>query len=376
MSIYYSKPYISSIDHKKVLHAVKTGWGKRCYDYIKIFEKKFSNYIGSKYCHSTSSCTGAIHIALKAIGIKKGDEVILPDINWIAVAAAVVSAGGKPVFCDINKDSWCLDVQSIKKRINKKTKAVIALHLYGNTCDIIKIKEFCKKKKIFLIEDAAEALGSKVKGKFAGTFGDIGVFSFHGAKPITTGEGGMIITNNKKIYNQAILINNHGRHKKEKKQFWPEILGLKYNISNIQAALGCAQLSKLNKIIKLKRQLFFNYKKLFKDYPVKLNIETKGTINSFWMTTVIFNKGTINLKKRDNLIKHLKTKKIDTRVFFWPLSMLKPFKPNLYKKKNVISYDLYYRGINLPSYPELTFSKQKKVVNLIIKYLKLKKNVQ
>ena len=373
MKIYYSKPSITKIEIKHVNSAVKNGWGDKCYDYINLFEEKFKSFINTKYAIATSSCTGALHLSLMALNIKEGDEVIIPEINWIAVSSSIMCVGAKPILVDIEKDSWCIDPISLEKNITDKTKAVIVVHLYGNLCNMKEIQKICKNKKIRLIEDTAEALGSKIGDKYAGTFGDIGVFSFHGAKTMTTGEGGMIITKNRIIYDKIRSLNNHGRTNREKKQFWASFIGLKYKISNLQAALGYAQLLRLPKILKLKRKIFENYKKLFFSYDVNMNIEEKNTINSYWMPTLIFNKEDLNLKKRNLLINYLKRKNIDIRIFFWPLSKMNFYENK--KKINKVSYDLYFRGINLPSYPDLKFNQQKKVASHIIKFLGLKKNV-
>ena len=374
MKIYYSKPSITKTEIRHVMKAAKYGWGDKCYDYINLFERKFQSFINTRYSIATSSCTGALHLSLLALGIKDGDEVIIPEINWVAVSSSIECVRAKPVIVDIEKDSWCIDPISLKKNITSKTKAVIAVHLYGNLCNINQIKKICKENKIKLIEDAAEALGSKIKKKYAGTFGDIGVFSFHGAKTMTTGEGGMIVTRNRKLYEKIKALNNHGRTGKEKMQFLTSFIGLKYKISNIQAALGYAQLLRLKKILKAKRKIFYNYKKLFSGYDISMNIEKKTTTNSYWMPTVIFNKKDLNINRRNSLIKFLKNKDIDIRVFFWPLSIMSYYKSQ--KLRNKISYDLFYRGINLPSYVDLKLNEQKKIVSHIINFLKLKKNAQ
>lgn len=373
MKIYYSKPSISKTEIRHVMKAAKYGWGDKCYDYINLFEKKFQSFINTRYAIATSSCTGALHLSLLALDIKDGDEVIIPEINWVAVSSSIECVRAKPVIVDIEKDSWCIDPISLKKNITSKTKAVIAVHLYGNLCNINQIKKICKDNNIKLIEDAAEALGSKIKKKYAGTFGDIGVFSFHGAKTMTTGEGGMIVTRNKKLYEKIKALNNHGRTGKEKMQFLTSFIGLKYKISNIQAALGYAQLLRLKKILKVKRKIFYNYKKLFSGYDISMNIEKKTTTNSYWMPTVIFNKKDLDINRRNSLIRFLKNKDIDIRVFFWPLSIMSYYKSQ--KLRNKISYDLFYRGINLPSYVDLKLHEQKKIVYYIINFLNLKKNV-
>jgi len=165
MKIYYSKPSITKTEIRHVMKAAKYGWGDKCYDYINLFERKFQSFINTRYSIATSSCTGALHLSLLALGIKDGDEVIIPEINWVAVSSSIECVRAKPVIVDIEKDSWCIDPISLKKNITSKTKAVIAVHLYGNLCNINQIKKICKENKIKLIEGAAEALGSKIKKK-------------------------------------------------------------------------------------------------------------------------------------------------------------------------------------------------------------------
>ena len=257
----FAKASVSSDDIKTVNDAVRYGWGKRCNDYIYKFENSFSKYINKKYAIATSSCTGALHLALRSINIKSGDEVIVPEITWIGSVAPIIYEKAKPVFVDVSKDDWCIDVNKLEKKISRKTKAIIAVHLYGNIANIKELKRISKKYKLILIEDTAEALGSQINGKLAGSFGDISVFSFHGTKTLTTGEGGMLLTDNKKIYEKAIIQSNHGRKASKHTIFWMDQIGLKYKMSNLQAALGYSQLTRINTIIKKKINIFKFYKK-------------------------------------------------------------------------------------------------------------------
>ena len=195
----YTLPSITDIEIDYVDHAVRTGWGSNCYDYIYRFESEFKNHLGVDYAIATSSCTGALHMGLFALGINEGDEVILADTNWIATVAPIIHLGAKPVFVDICKDTWCIDPMLIEMAVTKNTKAIIAVHLYGNLCDMDKLLEIGEKYNIPIIEDAAEALGSVYKGKQAGSIGAFGAFSFHGTKTITTGEGGIFVTNNQNL---------------------------------------------------------------------------------------------------------------------------------------------------------------------------------
>lgn len=361
--IHYTKPSITDLEVSYATDAAKNGWGEKCYDYIYKFENSFKEHLKVDYAIATSSCTGAMHMGLSALGIKQDDEVILADINWIASAAPITYLGAKPVFVDILPDTWCIDPSKIEAAITPKTKAIIAVHLYGNLCDIDEIMKIAKKHNLFVIEDSAEAIGSIYKGKKAGSIGDFGVFSFHGTKTITTGEGGMFITNNPELYEKVNILNSHGRNQKNPKQFWAETIGFKYKISNIQAAIGFAQMERIDELIKRKREIFFEYhKQLSQIDGLKLNPipKEKNTQYGYWMPTVIFDKK-LNFD-REKFLKIFKNKNIDGRVFFYPLSSLPMFEE---KKENIVSYDISERGINLPSYHEISFSSIRNIANLI-----------
>ena len=278
--ILYSKPSINKLEKKFVNDAIKNGWGEKCYDYIYKFQDSYKKYLNVKYAIATSSCTGSIHVALKAIGVKSGDEVIVPDATWVASVAPVTYLGAKPVFVDVIESSWCINPKEIEKAITKKTKAIIAVHLYGNMCDMDKIMKIARKYKLHVIEDSAEAIGSEYKGKKAGSIGDFGTFSFHGTKTITTGEGGMLVTNNKKLFETASVLLEHGRDPKIKKLFWAEKIGFKYKMSNLQAALGYAQMKRVNKLVKKKIDIFKKYEKKFSKLDIiKLNSKEKKIKN-------------------------------------------------------------------------------------------------
>ena len=237
----YTKPSITDLEVQYATDAAANGWGEHCYDYIVRFEEAFKAHLGVKYAIATSSCTGALHMGMHALGIGPGDEVIMADTNWIATAAPIVHLGATPVFVDILPDSWCLDPEQVEAAITPKTKAIVAVHLYGNLCEMDALLAIGKRHGIPVIEDAAEAVGSVYHGKRAGSMGRFGAFSFHGTKTITTGEGGMFVTNDAELYEQVLTLSNHGRAREQSKQFWPDMVGFKYKMSNIQAAFGCAQ---------------------------------------------------------------------------------------------------------------------------------------
>lgn len=361
-----NKPSITELEISYVNDAITNGWGEKCYDYIHRFEKDFSKYQGTKHALATSSCTGAIHLALMALGVKQDDEVIIPEITWIASAEPILYIGAKPVFVDILEDTWCLDPQKVEEAITPKTKAIIVVHIYGNLCNMNEIMAIAKKYNLVVLEDAAEALGSEYYGKKAGSIADVGVFSFHGTKTMTTGEGGILVTNNEAVYEKAKILNDHGRNAKdpENKMFWMRNYGYKYKISNLQAALGCAQVSRIEELVNKKREIFNWYKELLKDIPCQLNPEYENTKNSYWLPTVVFDKS-LNFD-RNAFFEICKENGIDSRPFFFPLSSLPMFEDI---KGNIVSYDIFERGINLPSYHDLEKSDASKIVTLLIEFL-------
>ena len=344
--ILYTKPSITDLEINYALDAAKNGWGEKCYEYIKLFENAFKDHLSVKYALATSSCTGALHMGLHALNIGIGDEVILANTNWVASAAPIVHLGATPIFVDILKDTWCLDPNQVEKAITKNTKAIIAVHLYGNLCDMDRLIKISNKYDIPLVEDAAEAIGSKYKGKAAGSIGSFGTFSFHGTKTITTGEGGMFVTNNENLFNKVLTLSNHGRSQNEKKQFWIEQVGFKYKMSNIEAAIGFGQISRVKKLIKMKRDIFEKYYSLLKDYPLIMNPEFTNTINGYWMPTFVAEQNS-NFN-RDLCINKLKKIGADARVFFWPLSQQIPQGKKAFDTE-YISEKINLRALNLPS---------------------------
>ena len=365
MKISYTKPSINEDDVEFVLDAAKNGWGSNCYGYIEEFEKNFAEHLNVSHSIATSSCTGAIQLGIKALGLERGDEVIMADTNWIATVSPFFHMGIKPIFVDINPLTWCIDESKIEKKITSKTKAIVATHLYGNMCEMDSLQNIAKKNGLFLIEDSAEAIGSSYHGKIAGSIGDFGCFSFHGTKTLTTGEGGMFVTKDQDLYEKALTLSNHGRSRKQVKQFWADEVGFKFKMSNIQAALGCSQLKRINELVEKKQFILNEYKKRFLSHTaISMNPEIEGITNGAWMPTIVISdKKKIDIYK---IIEKLNFKGIDARVFFYPLSSLSMFESN---KKNLNSYSISKRALNLPSYHDMTISEIDFVYNNTIEIL-------
>jgi perosamine synthetase len=357
----YTKPSITELEVSYATDAARNGWGEYCYEYIKRFEGAFQAHLGVKYAVATSSCTGALHIGMAALGIGQGDEVIMADSNWIATAAPVVHLGAKPVFVDILPDTWCIDPEFAEAAITPRTKAIIAVHLYGNVCDMDRLLAIGRKHGVAVIEDAAEAIGSLYHGKRAGSMGRFGAFSFHGTKTLTTGEGGMFVTNDADMYETVLTLSNHGRARAQTRQFWPDMVGFKYKMSNIQAAIGCAQMERVQELIERKREILNYYRDRIASLPgVRMNAEPPGTIIGGWMPTVVFDAATG--VTRETLQQTFKADNIDARVFFYPLSSLPMFEE---RPGNRMAWEIAGRAINLPSFHEMTLTQQDRVAEIV-----------
>jgi perosamine synthetase len=358
----YTLPSITALEQQYAADAVANGWGERCYDYINKFETAFAKYLGVKHAIATSSCTGALHMGLAALGIGQGDEVVLADTNWIATAAPIVHLGATPVFVDIREDSWCLDPELVSAAITPKTKAIVATHIYGNLVEMDALREVADNHGLPLIEDAAEALGSEYHGSKAGSMGRFGVFSFHGTKTITTGEGGMFVTNDPLLFERVLTLSNHGRSRTQSKQFWPDEIGYKFKMSNVQAAIGLAQIERIEELVLKKRQVFAWYKQgLSGVNSVVMNPEPPGTKNSYWMPTVVFDQS--SGVTREILQESFKSQNIDARVFFWPLSLNPVF--HLEECKSPRARDIAARAINVPSFFDMNADQALRIVDIV-----------
>ena len=359
--IYYTKPSITELEVTYATDAARNGWGDRCYEYINRFEAAFKAHLGVKHAIATSSCTGALHMGLAALGVGPGDEVILADTNWVASAAPIVHLGAKPVFVDILSESWCADPQLVEAAITSQTKAIVAVHLYGNLCDMDRLLAIGSRHHLPIIEDAAEAIGSVWHGQQAGSMGAFGSFSFHGTKTLTTGEGGMFVTNDDVLFETVLTLSNHGRARGQAKQFWPDMLGFKYKMSNVQAAIGCAQMERLEELIVRKRAILQRYRELLEGCEgIAMNPEPPGTVNGAWMPTLVFAPETGIT--REKLQVAFAADNIDARVFFAPLSSLPMFGSQSGANH---SADIVRRAINLPSYHDMTEQDQQRVAALV-----------
>ena len=345
-------PSITEKEIDYVTDAITNGWYEHANDYINRFEDAFKAYLGRKYAISLPSCTSGLHLSLLALGVGPGDEVIVPDATWIASAAPITYVGATPIFADIEPNTWCISAKTIKPLINSKTKAIIAVNLYGHMPsydDLIQLG-------IPIIEDAAESIGSKYNNKLSGTFGVTSCFSFHGSKTLTTGEGGMLVTDDDEIYKKCMILRDHGRLPGDI-MFRNIQVGYKYKMSALQAALGLAQLERIEELVDHKRKIYSLYKdNLANISSISLNPYEDNTFNSYWMITITLDKA-LKITK-EQFIEHLQLHEIPSRPFFYPLSSLEAYKhlSNSYKLQNLNSYEISSYSVNLPSSYRLTIS--------------------
>jgi perosamine synthetase len=339
-----AKPDINEMELENVVEAVKSGWISSKGPFIEAFEKGFSNYLGVKHAISVSNGTVALHLALSALGVGRGHEVLVPSLTFIAVANAATYTGASPVFIDSHPEYWCIDPEAVEKSITDRTKAIILVHLYGHPCDLDPILEIARVHGLYVIEDCAEAHGAEYKGKLVGSFGDASCFSFYGNKIVTTGEGGMCLTNNTELAERMRILRDHGMN--PSKRYWHDVVGFNYRMTNVQAAIGVAQLAKLERLVNRKREIAKLYSEFLK--------QTEGMVQSpempwarstYWFYSIL-----VKPDIREKLTSDLDQQGIETRPFFYPIHTLPPYRDGL---KLRVAEQLSARGLNLPSGPDI-----------------------
>jgi perosamine synthetase len=336
-------PSMSAREVSYAFDAARHGWNHQWSKYIKKFESSFAEYTGVKYALSTSSCTGALHLALLALGIGPGDEVIVPDTTWVATANAVVYVGATPIFADIEPGSWCMDPESLSSLITERTKAVIPVHLYGHPARMDQIMAIAQQHNLYVLEDAAPSIGAEFQEQKVGTFGHFAAFSFQGAKLAVTGEGGMLVTNDDALYEKVYALWDQGR---TPGTFWINEIGWKYKMSNVQAALGLGQLERIDELIEAKRRIFSWYAEGLQDVPaIHLNYEMPWARSIYWMASIVVDE---NAKlTRDELRQALRDRNIDTRPVFPAISQY-PIWPKAQSTQPTAAW-IGNQAINLPS---------------------------
>lgn len=338
------KPDLTGNEKKYLNECIDTTWISSKGKFIDKFEESFQNFTNANYVTSVNNGTVAIHLALEALGITIGDEVIVPTLTYIASVNPIVQVGATPVFVDSLKSSWQIDPEDIKRKITSKTRAIMVVHLYGQSSDMDAIMQIAQEYNLLVVEDCAEAFGSYYKGKHVGTFGDVGTFSFFGNKTITCGEGGMVTARNQIVIDKMKHLKNQGVSLE--KQYWHDIVAFNYRMTNMQAAIGLAQIERAHEFIDRKKQIAELYKKYLKNIPVTVHNEEDETIHSYWMTSILVDKK----DRRESLREYLKEKEIETRPLFYPVHTMPMYNKN---QVFIIAEELASRGINLPSWPGL-----------------------
>ena len=345
-------PDVTEDDVSIVVEALRNGWyGENAYYYVETFESEFAKYHNRNFALMTPNCTTSLHLLLDGLGIGEGDEVIAPECTWVGSVACVTYQRATTIFADIDSENWCLTAESIEKAITPRTKAVIVVDLFGNMPDYDEIQKVCDKHNIFMIEDAAEALGSVYKNTKAGKFGIGSTFSFHRTKTITTGEGGMLLLDDEKLFNRCKFLRDHGR---QPGSYFNTEITFKYMPFNVQAALGFAQFKRIDELVGKKRWILNSFKDCLSGIPdIQLNPEPEHIVNGAWCPALVFGKS--HEMTRDIALIELPKLGLPVRPFFYPLSSLPAFdQEESGRIKNPIAYDVSSRGINLPCALNLT----------------------
>lgn len=356
------QPSLGQKEKENVLECLDSTWISSKGKFITEFENLFSKFIVVNYSAAVCNGTVAIHVALLALGIGEGDEVIVPSFTYIASVNAIKYTGAKPVFVDSDIATWQIDPIKIEEKITSRTKAIMAVHLYGQPCEMDIILSIAKKFKLFVVEDCAEAFGSLYNNKHVGSFGDISTFSFFGNKTITTGEGGMVVTNESSLHERVVHLKGQGLAKD--REYYHDIVGYNYRMTNICAAIGCAQIGRANELIDKKNLIANWYEDKVKNLPVVFHSQVGDVKHSFWMVSILLKDSV----ERDKIRLHLKENGIETRPTFYPVHLM----PMYFEEGLSLpaAEKLGSRGINLPSYPDLNANDVDFICNKIKEYYK------
>ncbi|MFX3635402.1 MAG: DegT/DnrJ/EryC1/StrS family aminotransferase [Candidatus Pristimantibacillus sp.] len=340
-------PVLNGNEKKYVMDCLDSTWISSTGKYITAFEEAFAAYCGTKFAISCSNGTTALHLALLAHGVGPGDEVIVPTLTFIATANAVVYCGAKPVFVDCEPDTWNMNPERLEEALTPQTKGIIPVHLYGHPADMDVINEFANKHGLFVLEDAAEALGAEYKGRKTGSLGHTATFSLFGNKIITTGEGGMITTDDEQLASTIRTLRGQGIDPKRK--YWFPVIGYNYRMTNMQAAVGCAQLENVAWHVSERIRVATLYnERLKEESSLSLPVQKPWATNVYWMYSVVFND--FDEAKRDQIMTLLKEDGIETRPFFYPMHVLPPYLNLQPHEQFPIANLISVQGINVPTY--------------------------
>ncbi len=359
------EPVLDGNEKVYVTECLDAGWVSSKGEFVERFESMFSALHYDLTSVSTSNGTTALHLALVALGIGQGDEVIVPDLTFAATVNAVLYCGATPILVDVDVQSWNITAEIVGPAITNRTKAIIPVHLYGQPCDMAPLRQLADKHGLLVIEDSAEAIGSTYQGQPVGTLGDASIFSFFGNKTITTGEGGMVLFQDVEIADKARILRDHGMN--PNKRYWHEVVGYNYRLTNIQAAIGVAQLERLSQLVEAKQALASKYDAAFSNLDVNMQAKLPGTTTSSWLYGITLR----NKTERDALVDYLAKKGIESRTFFYPMHQQPAYQALPIMGEFKISEKLADCGISLPSSASLSLSDQDYVIEQVLSGLEL-----
>lgn len=340
------QPCLLGKEREYVNECLDSTWISSKGRFIPEFEEKFAFYTGIRHAASVCNGTVALHVALVALGIGPGDEVIVPTLTYISSVNAIAYQGATPVFVDSLEKTWQMDPDDVRAKISPRTRAIMVVHLYGHPCEMDPLVHIAKEYGLFIVEDCAEAFGALYKGSHVGSFGDIAAYSFFGNKTITTGEGGMVTTNDDTLYDRVAHFKGQGLAKH--REYWHDVIGYNYRMTNICAAIGLAQLERADELLTEKRLIADSYAKELSGFPVELHQEVGDVRHSHWMCSILVD----DPLKRDPLRKELERGGVETRPFFYPVHTMPMYAEKF--QRHVVAENLGWRGINLPSWPGLS----------------------
>jgi perosamine synthetase len=338
-------PYLNGREKALVMDCLESTWISSKGKYVGQFEESFGSWLGAQHAVTVSNGTVALHVALAALGIGPGDEVLVPTLTYIASANAVKYTGADVVFVESEREYWQIDIEDAERKISSKTKAIMAVHLYGQATDMEAVMALAKKHSLYVIEDCAEAIGTRFDGTHVGTFGDVGCFSFFGNKTITTGEGGMVVTNNAELDRKIRHLRSQGVS--SEREYWHDAIGFNYRMTNLAAAIGCAQMESIDDLIAKKQQIAEWYRQGLAGLPLQVHSTQPRTQHSYWMVSILVDEPC----ERDALRAALQRDGIETRPLFYPVHQMEMYAAP--GQHFPVADEIASRGINLPSYPAL-----------------------
>lgn len=348
------RPSLHGNEKRYVDECLDSTWISSKGRFVALFEESFAAYVGTSQATAVANGTLAVHLALLALGIGPGDEVIVPTLTYVASVNPIVYCGAVPVFVDSDRTTWQLDPAEVERRITEKTRAIMVVHVYGHPADMVAIMDIARRHRLLVVEDCAEAFGARIDGRHVGTFGDIAAFSFFGNKTVTTGEGGMVVTNDATLHDRSVRFKGQGLAKY--RTYWHDIVGYNYRMTNICAAIGLAQMERADEILKRKTALAQEYQRLLKDLPVEVHTSTKpDVIHSYWMNSVLVPDG-----QRDAAMQGMLEDGVETRPVFYPVHTM-PMYSARYESHSAAE-TIARRGINLPSWPDMSAAEVESVV--------------